>query len=106
MKCRMLLTKQAEELNHVWSIVVVKDDLISVISVAGGVSQMEFIHWTMVRPTIPSDPFCKAQKRQGSGWKGKQDPMEKKRQHFCFIDGKDHQGKKSYQRFKEETAGN
>lgn len=72
MKCRMLLTKQAEELNHIWSIVVVKDDLISVISVTCGVSQMKFIHWTMVRPTIPSGPFCKAQKRQGSGWKGKQ----------------------------------
>lgn len=54
---RMLLTKQAEELDHIWSIVVVRDDLISVISVAGGVSQMEFIHWTMVRPIIPSAPF-------------------------------------------------
>lgn len=42
---------------------------------------MEFIHWTMVRPTIPSGLFCKAQKRQGSGWKGKQGHER----HFCLC---------------------
>lgn len=44
-------------------------------------SQKEFIHWTMVRPTIPEGLFYKAQKRQGSGWKGKQGHER----HFCLC---------------------